>query len=136
MKAEFVRNETRRKKQTTLSTRFEPRFWMDADGRMSAIREMRRRILRLQEESQADSYAREVLCERAVFVACQLETQEMNAVHGQQFDAGKYTQMVNALVGLLRSVGLERSAKKVASLHDYVESKQKRTKKKRMKGTL
>jgi hypothetical protein len=37
------------------------------------------------------------------------------------FNAGTYTQMVNALIGLLKSLGLERKVKKVESLQTYIK---------------
>lgn len=98
-------------------------FWEHADGRCAIVREIRRRYLELKEDCGADSIAKDLLVQRAVFVALQLETTERTAAEGGSFDSGKYGQLVNTLVGLLRSLGLERHIKKVANLADYVESK-------------
>jgi len=113
----------RDRKTQTLPARFVPQFWGDADGRIAIIREIRRRVDLLKADTASDSYQKDILCERAIFIACQLETQERAAIEKGRFDAGRYTQMVNALVGLLRSLGLERKAKKVDDLRSYVASK-------------
>lgn len=104
----------------TLPERFVPQFWDECDGRIAIIREIRRRVDLLKADCASDSYQKSILCERVIFIACQLETQERAAIEKGQFDPGRYTQMVNALVGLLRSLGLERKAKKAERLEEYV----------------
>lgn len=111
---------------TTLPARFVPQFWDECDGRIAVVREIRRRVDLLKTDTASDSYQKDMLCERVVFICCQLETQERAAIEKGQFDAGRYTQMVNALVGLLRSLGLERKAKKLDDLQSYVRSKSRR----------
>lgn len=115
------------KKTATLPARFVPRFWDECDGRMAVVKEIRRRVQLLKADTAADSYQKEILCERTVFICCQLETQERTAIERGTFDAGRYTQMVNALVGLLRSLGLERRAKQVTNLRDYIDAKKEYT---------
>lgn len=117
----------RQKKTNTLPARFKPHFLEDADGRIATVKELRRRIELLKTDTASDSYQKDILCERAVFIACQLETQERAAIEGGEFHAGTYTQMVNALVGLLRSLGLRRQAKEVESLESYAAKKSRRT---------
>jgi hypothetical protein len=107
----------------TLPERFVPQFWDECDGRIAIIREIRRRVDLLKADCASDSYQKSILCERAIFIACQLETQERAAIEKGQFDPGRYTQMVNALVGLLRSLGLERKARSVERLEEYVKGK-------------
>jgi len=51
---------------------------------------------------------------------------ELVAAEQGKFNAGVYTQMVNSLVGLLKSLGLEKKAKKVVNLQSYVKQKSKR----------
>jgi len=46
---------------------------------------------------------------------------EVDAMSGREFDLGRYTQSVNSLLGLLRTLGLEKYAKPVANLQDYVK---------------
>jgi hypothetical protein len=109
----------------TLPTRFTPRFWQDADRRVALIREIESRVERLKTECDADSYSRQILCERAVFLTAMLETNERDAVEGiKTLDTGQYVQAINSLIGVLKALGLERRAKKLGSLAAYVEGKQ------------
>jgi hypothetical protein len=107
----------------TLPTRFTPRFLEDADKRIAVIRGLHQRIDRLKKECNADSYQKELLVERAVFIASQLETNEVMALEGEKpLDVGSHIQATNCLIGLLKSLGLERKAKRVTSLKEYVKS--------------
>jgi len=123
----LAKRAERKKKQTTLPARFKPNFLDEADGRIATVKELRRRIDLLKVDTASDSYQKDILCQRAVFIACQLETQERAAIEGGEFHPGTYTQMVNALVGLLRSLGLEKQAKEVESLEAYAAKKSRRT---------
>ena len=76
----------------------------------------------LKQDIQADSYQKDLLCQRAIFISVQLETMELLAAEKGNFNAGVYTQMVNALLGLLKSLGLERRAKTVVNLKTYIKS--------------
>ena len=113
----------RNEKLVTLPERFVPQFWDEADGRCAVIKEIRRRYEFLKEDSQADSYQKDLLCQRAIFISVQLETMERMATETGKFRAGVYTQMVNALTGLLKSLGLERKIKQAVNLREYVKGK-------------
>jgi hypothetical protein len=89
------------------------------------VKKITTRYADLKDDCQADSVQKNILAQRATFIAIQLETQEMQALETGVFDSGRYTQMVNSLVGLLRCLGLERKAKQVCNLADYVEQKKK-----------
>jgi len=67
---------------------------------------------------------REMLCQQAVFISVCLETMQHEAVATGEFDAGVYTQMSNALLGLLKTLGLERHVKKAGGLRDYIRERQ------------
>jgi hypothetical protein len=116
----------RERKPVTLPVRFQPKFLHDADGRSHAIRELRERLERLKTDAAVDSYQKEILCERAVFLVAILETAETNATTKGALDSGSYTQSLNCLIGLLKSLGLNKRTKQVANLTDYVKSKQKK----------
>jgi hypothetical protein len=90
--------------------RFLPRFWENADQRQVAIREIKRRYALLRKDAGADSFQRDLLAQRAIFISVQLETMEVEASEGGDFNSGHYTQMVNALTGLLKALGLEKRA--------------------------
>lgn len=111
-------------KRNTIPARFEPQFWAEADGRCSVVKEIRRRYESLKQDTCADNCQQDMLCQRATFIAVQLETMERVAVENGPFDAGVYAQMCNALLGLLRTLGLESKPKKVITLSEYMEERQ------------
>lgn len=112
-------------KRNTIPTTFTPKFWELADGRTTAAKEIRRRFERLQEDTGADSYQKELLCQHAIFLAIQLETMQVEAAETGEFDFGVYTQGVNALSGLLSKLKLERAVQEVVTdLKTYMREKQ------------
>jgi hypothetical protein len=107
----------------TLPTRFTPKFWSDADRRVALVREIEGRVERMKRDANADSYQKEVLAERAVFLISILETAERDAIEGNApLDTGGYVQAINSLIGVLKALGLERRAKKLG-LASYLEEK-------------
>jgi hypothetical protein len=112
-------------KLVTLPERFVPQFWDEADGRVAVIKEIKRRCESLKADAQADSYQKDLLCQRAIFIVVQLETFEVVALQNGGLNAGVYTQMTNTLIGLLKSLGLERRAKQIDSLASYINKKRK-----------
>lgn len=108
----------------TLPNRFEPRFWESADGRCGVIKELRRRYDELLADAGADSIQKRILCQRAIFLTVQIETMEITAAEQGDFDAGVYTQAVNALSGLLSKLGLHKRAAETPTLDAYVGGRQ------------
>ncbi len=106
-----------------LPARFEPMFWGDADRRSGVVKEVRRRYDVLMQDSGAESYQKDLICQRAIFISIQLETMEVEAAQSGKFDPGCYTQMVNTLLGLLKALGLERQTKKTVDLKAYVKGR-------------
>lgn len=116
-----TREERRAKTPATLPERFEPRFWETTDQRQGVVKEIRRRLEALRDDAGVDSVQKEMLVRRAIFISIQLETMEVQSVETGDFQAGVYTQMTNALSGLLSKLGLEQqTTKKVVNLHEYV----------------
>lgn len=110
------------RKEIKLPAKFQPRFWVrDTDGRCAAVKEIRERVETLKQDTQADSYQKQLICERAVFVALKLETMEIEATESGQFDMGVYTQAVNCLMGCLKALGLEKQVPKTLDLKAYKE---------------
>lgn len=108
-----------------LPATFVPQFWIEQDHRSFVVKEITVRIKTLTDDTGADSTQKQLLVQRAVFLALQLETMEVNAVRGTTpFDPGVYTQMVNALSGLLKALGLERAVRKVGTLRDYMAERE------------
>jgi hypothetical protein len=95
----------------TLPKRWEPRFWELADARHKTVRLVRERVEALTEDANVDSEQKRLLVSRAAFLSLQLETLEVMASQGGEFDMGKWTQGVNALTGLLKALGLDKKAK-------------------------
>lgn len=110
-------------KQKEIATTFKPMFWDDLDGRTGIAQTIRDRYAALRTDAGAESRQREILCQRAVFMCVCLETMECEALATGKFDAGVYTQMSNALLGLLKALGLDRRVKKVGALKDYIRER-------------
>lgn len=130
--AKKVKRDYINTKNMDLPARFEPHFLDDADGRCVAVKELRRRLERLKTDAAIDSYQKQIIAQRCVFLTARLETQEVVAAQGGRFDAGCYVQAVNCLIGLLKCLGLQRQAREVVNLRTYVESKQKQKQKRKI----
>ena len=74
----------------------------------------------------ADSltYAKRSLVERALHLEYWLALQERALIEGAEFDVGKWVQATNSLQGILSKLGLERQAKDVTSLKDYLHARE------------
>lgn len=110
-----------KRKSIRLPRKFTPKFWAEVDGRFGAKREILKRYRQLKEDSGADSYQKQLLCQRAAFVSIQLETMEREAADGEPFDAGVYTQSVNALTGILMKLGLLKKSAVGQDLKSYLQ---------------
>lgn len=111
------------KSTATLPQRFEPKFLETTDQRQKVIKLIRRRLERLKEEAGCDSFQKEMLAEQAIFISVQLETMKVNALEGGDFEYGQFVQAVNCLTGLLKALGLNRSATNVLDLQTYLAKK-------------
>lgn len=116
---------TKHDNAATIPNRFEPRFWESGDGRCSVIKELRRRYDELIADTGADSFQKRLLCQRAIFLAVQIETLEITAAEDGRLEIGSYTQAVNALSGLLSKLGLEKRDVCQTTLDTYVRSRPK-----------
>jgi hypothetical protein len=112
-------------KAMDLPTRFVPKFLDDADGRPHVIRVLRNRLQQLKDDAGVDSFQKDLLAQRAIFIAAKLETMEVEAMTNNHIDFGSYTQATNCLIGLLKCLGLSRKAKEVESLQHYVKKRKK-----------
>ncbi len=105
----------------SIPDKFVPKFFADLDSRLAIKKEITHRLHRLKSDTGCDSYQKEILAQRAVFVALQLETIEVEAAEGQKFDIGSYTQSVNCLIGLLRVLGIPKSRMQGTNLKAYLK---------------
>lgn len=96
------------------------KFFAELDGRLAFTKEIRRRLDTLKADAGVDSAQKEILAQRAIFIALDLESMEIAAAETGEFDRGVYTQMVNSLSGLLSKLGLNRVKVKAADLKSYV----------------
>jgi hypothetical protein len=69
------------------------------------------------------SYQQRSLTKRAIWMEAIIEQQEIALSKGEEVDQGKLTQAVNSLIGLLKTLGLERRAKDVPSLAEYLATR-------------
>lgn len=69
------------------------------------------------------SYQRRSLCKRIVYMECVIEQQEAALSRGEEVDQGRLTQAVNTLIGLLKTVGLDRMAHDVPDLQTYLKQR-------------
>lgn len=113
-----------RTKELSVANRFTPKFWEDMDGRYGIAKEVRRRYEQLRDDTGADrSMQRDMLCQRATFLAMRLETMECEATEGKPVDWGVYTQGINTLSGLLKTLGLDRPMRDGDDLAAYLKER-------------
>lgn len=111
-------------KRSQIDTTFKPKFWDELDGRTGIAQNIRERYELLKADAGVESAQRDILCQRAVFMCVCLETMECEALATGKFDAGVHTQMSNALLGLLKALGLDRHVKQAGGLSDYIRERQ------------
>ena len=107
---------------------FSPRFLDHMDGRTVAARELRRRLDEVHQDlggADSLSYSVRSLVRRAIWLESWLESQEALAAEGHDIDVGKQTSALNTLLGIWKSLGLERRAKDVPSLRQYAEQRRR-----------
>jgi len=96
------------------------------DGRTGIAQVMRERYADLTDDlGGADrlSYAQRSLAERALWLEYWLAQQEQTLATGGEFDVGKWTQAANSLQGIFSKLGLERKARDVPNLQDYIKAR-------------
>lgn len=118
-----TRAERRAKRPANISNEFEPGFLSQVDGRLSAAKLIKQQISLLMTDTGADTEQKKLLVERAAFIALQLQTMECEALESGTLDRGVYTQMCNALSGLLSKLGIDRKGQKLPPLNVYLDKK-------------
>lgn len=109
----------------TLPRTFTPQFLDSLDGRCTVARVLRQRFERVRDEVGATTLAKEALCRRLVFTDAVLESMESEAAEsGKMADMGAYVQATNAMLGLARTLGLERRANDATDLQTYLRQKE------------
>jgi hypothetical protein len=103
------------------------RDWIEAlDGRTKLAAMVQDRLQGLEADlggRDALSYQKRSLCKRAVWIEARIEHMEAALAKGDEIQEGSLTQSINTLIGLYRILGIERQAREVPSLHDYIRSR-------------
>lgn len=112
-------------KLDAISPKFAPGYLDRLDGRTAIAVDMRARWQQITDDLGGEatlSYAQRSLVERALWIEHWIAQQERELAEGRAdgFDAGRWTQATNSLLGLYRTLGIERRAKDVTSLSDYI----------------
>lgn len=112
-------------KLSSLPDRFTAGYLGQLDGRTALAQDMFARWQQITDDLGGEgclSYAQRSLVERALWLEHFLAQQERALAEGRgdDFDAGRWTQGANALLGLYRTLGIERRAKDVTDLTSYI----------------
>lgn len=106
---------------------FKPDWLSALDSRTVLARELRDRRNRLCNDlggADALSYQQTALVDRALFLELHLQQEESKLTTGGEFDSGKWVQACNSLAGIFAKLGLERRAREVPSLAEYLKAKE------------
>lgn len=125
-KKQTVKPSRKNNKEASLPVKFSPRFWKDCDARLAVIQNIRSRQHLICEACGGnESPQRNLLSQRIAFLAILIETWEIAAAEGEPFDVGRYTQSVNAFLGLIKAVGLEKRIKSTKDLKAYLDERER-----------
>ncbi len=106
--------------------RFEPGFIARTDMRYALPKLLRERLRALCTDlggEAALSYQERSLAERLIHLEWQIGEWEALARDGKPVDQARYLHAVNAMNGLVRSLGLKRRAKEVPSLQEFLRQR-------------
>jgi len=107
-------NSTDTRKCSELPDRYSEDWLAKLDGRTAIARVIRDRLEELQNDLGGRdqlSYQQRSLAKRAIWLEAIIEQQEIALSRGEEVDQGKLTQAVNSLIGLLKTLGLQRRAR-------------------------
>jgi hypothetical protein len=96
------------------------------DGRTAIAKAIQDRLATLEDDlggRDSLSYQQHSLCKRIVWLEALIESREAALARGDEISEGAHTQQINALVGLLKTVGLDRKARDVPDLQTYLRNK-------------
>jgi hypothetical protein len=104
---------------------FSLRLIDQADHRFAVVKQMKARVDQLLDEAGCETFAKQCLAGRAVFILSYLESTELDALEGKQIDWKMYFQSVRSLGDVLAKIGLDKEAKQTIQLSQYIESSKK-----------
>lgn len=107
-------------KQSALPDDYAPDFLEKLDGRSSLSRAVRSRYAELVSDLGGDlSYQRRSMCKRVIWLEATIEQAEAALARGEEVDLGSLTQRINSMIGLYKTLGLDRVARE-ANLSDFL----------------
>lgn len=110
-------------KLNTPPKEFSPDWLAALDGRTAIAQALRARYAEVCADLGGDdrlSYMQRSLVSRYLFAEFWIQQQEATLANGGEVDMGRYTQAVNSASGLASKLGLERQARDVPNLQDYL----------------
>lgn len=113
-------------KSPTPPEKFSAGWLATLDNRTAIARDMQERYREVCADlGGADrlSYMQRSLVERGLWLEYWLARQERELAEGKDFDVGKWVQAANGLQGIYSRLGLERQAREVPDLHEYLRAK-------------
>lgn len=114
----------RSSKTRTLPETYQKDLLDGLDQRSKVARLLRERYASLVADQGELSYVRQSLCWRFAHLEAWLVNQEKAMMEGRKVDESKYLAGLNSYVGLVNKLGLDRRAKQIKSLADYLASPQ------------
>ncbi len=113
-----------------VAEQFSPGRLADLDGRLGLTQDMRRRYSEVCNDLGGVaglSYMQRSLIERALWLEYWLASRERDLASGADFDVGKWVQAANSLQGIYSKLGLQRRAKHVTDLQEYLRQREAAT---------
>jgi hypothetical protein len=107
----------------TLPRRYRPDFMARLDKRTifgQAIYDRYQRVTTDLGGIESLSTLQQSLVRRLTWFEVMIEGMECRMAQGEQIDIGSWTQLVNTWLGIARTLGLERKAKRGKSLHELM----------------
>jgi len=118
-----VARDPKDKLLTTVPEKFDPGFVEKMDRRFALSRVVHERIAGLEAHlggSECLSYVERSLVRRTVWMELITETYEQRFAEGRETDIGALTQLVNALKGLYKDLGLKPVTRPGPDLQSYL----------------
>ena len=69
------------------------------------------------------SYQQQSLCERVIHLEALIRGMETRLAQGEDVAPASYAQMINSLVGLYRTLGIERRSSEMLDLRQYLSDR-------------
>ena len=112
-------------KPSTLPRKYRPGFLGELDRRTRLPKALRADIVALVADLgglEELSYQQRAIVEEVVWVRARLNQLKSQAIATGKFDDRGYVPLINSLIGLLRTLGIERKAKRVMGLHELLRA--------------